>query len=173
MNKNALVIALCGTVAIAAVLYWAWFGTAQEAGPGPDQGNEAAQQLILADPRTKDVLLEEEVRPGDLLELSWVHSVEKTPWLETLEVTDDGRLKLIETKFKSFGAGVPHESEGKVETRDGYVVMSELDQLFEQYSWYHSQDADFRLKINDRILVDPEDIPHHQAVEMFVEHPTK
>lgn len=131
----------------------------------PQQGH----MLVVREQRTHNEFLRLNVNIGDHIELSWIHSVEKTPWLEILEVTQDKQLVLRETRFQSFGAGVPYSSEGDVYVENGYTVMTGLDQIFQRYQWIHSQEAKFRLKLNGKQIMEPEKIPHHLAVEMFVE----
>lgn len=64
------------------------------------------------------------------LTLQWIHSVEKEAWQERYQ-PQNNQLLLIETAFKTFGAGTP--STGKiVPSTDGWVhyeVMRELPQL--------------------------------------------
>lgn len=66
---------------------------------------------------------------SDHFELSWIHSVEKEEWTETYKQQDD-QILLTETKFKTFGAGVPSES-NKVSLDNGFVKM-EINQQFEE-----------------------------------------
>lgn len=76
-------------------------------------------------------------RTGDLIwvfqpinnefSLQWMHSVELEQWRETFKVTDNGNIKLIESRFKAWGAGVP-ENEGEVFYIDkDWFVMKEFD----------------------------------------------
>lgn len=51
----------------------------------------------------------------------WIHSVEKEEWIEVYEKSGD-ELILTETYFKTFGAGVPSNSEN-TELVNGYVKM--------------------------------------------------
>lgn len=56
---------------------------------------------------------------GGMFTLSWVHSVEKTGWTETYEVTPEG-LKLTEARVQGSGAGMD-PGPGAV-LRDGWWV---------------------------------------------------
>ncbi|MGM8215430.1 DUF1850 domain-containing protein [Bacillaceae bacterium W0354] len=53
--------------------------------------------------------------------ISWVHSVEKEKWYEKY-TKKNGVLLLTETRFKTFGAGVPANGE-IISTQQGYVQM--------------------------------------------------
>lgn len=56
-----------------------------------------------------------------------MHSVELEQWRETFQITDLGKVELIETRFKAWGAGVP-ENEGHVFYEDGeWFVMQGFD----------------------------------------------
>lgn len=54
-------------------------------------------------------------------EIGWIHSVEKEPWFEKYKLRNDD-LYLVETRFKTFGAGVPSTGE-IIPSNDGYVHM--------------------------------------------------
>ncbi|MEW9033877.1 MAG: DUF1850 domain-containing protein, partial [Planifilum fimeticola] len=63
------------------------------------------------------------------IRLSWIHSVERTPWVEEYRIRGT-KLILTEARVKSFGAGVDVEApESKVE--GGWVVMREMDREFD------------------------------------------
>lgn len=64
--------------------------------------------------------------------LSWIHSVDKTPWIEYYERIDHGFL-LTTTKFKTFGAGVPHE--GRVLESDDAMIHYQINQLMPEINW--------------------------------------
>jgi hypothetical protein len=125
--------------------------------------------LIIKDQETNTEYIRLQVQAGDQLEFAWIHSVELTPWIEVLEVTRDERLKLIETRFQSYGAGVPHATEGNALVKDGYTIMTELEQFFTSYRWIHSHNAQFTLSRNGKNVFLADELPHHQLLEMFIE----
>ncbi|MFD1334096.1 DUF1850 domain-containing protein [Oceanobacillus iheyensis] len=53
--------------------------------------------------------------------LKWIHSVEKEEWVEEYEIKQN-KLTLVETYFKTFGAGVPTQGE-IIPSSDGYIHM--------------------------------------------------
>lgn len=75
---------------------------------------------------------------------------------------------LTETRFQSFGAGVPN-NKGKVSFKDGFVVMEDLNEKKDAYYWIHSQLAELTVYKNGKKLLLPGDVPHHHKVEMFIE----
>lgn len=53
--------------------------------------------------------------PGDVFDLSWKHSVERTEWRETYTVGPGGAIFLTASAFASAGAGMPDRlAEGEV-----------------------------------------------------------
>ncbi|EMR07744.1 hypothetical protein C772_00072 [Bhargavaea cecembensis DSE10] len=106
--------------------------------------------------------------PADRFEVGWIHSVEKEPWFETYEVRD-GKLYLTETRFKTFGAGVPSDGE-IIPSDDGFVHMA-LEQEIGELTI--STSANVRTTLytekGDRPLYDPGGerwtvrITHHQV----------
>lgn len=61
---------------------------------------------------------------SDTFELHWIHSIENEEWFEIYEIQDNQML-LTKTYFKTFGAGVPAQSEEPVEiTDDGFVGLT-------------------------------------------------
>ena len=103
---------------------------------------------------------------SDHFVLSWIHSVEKEEWVETYK-QKNGQLLLTETRFKTFGAGVPSQSKD-VSIEDGYVKM-QINQLFKELNLTVSSN------VKTTILVEEEEIPLYEytddysAVHIFIE----
>lgn len=70
---------------------------------------------------------------AETFELHWIHSVEHEEWYEIYEV-HEGDLLLTKTYFKTFGAGVPTDSEEPPKiTDDGFVEFTVNDTYSELY----------------------------------------
>lgn len=152
--RNTIKIALVvGLVALATLIFNIW----------------GDYDLVIRDQETNKEYIRLKVQVGDQLELAWIHSVELTPWIEVLEIVEDEHLMLIETRFQSYGAGVPYETEGNFLVRDGYTIMTDIDQLFSSYRWVHSHNAQFTLTKNGKYVFLADELPHHQRMEMFIE----
>lgn len=68
-----------------------------------------------------------EERRGLQLEISFIHSVQKTQVIEELEFDGDDFV-LRRTKYKSQGVGLPFlESDGTFREEDGYFVMDDMN----------------------------------------------
>lgn len=129
-------------------------------------------QLVIKEQRSTVVYLNVEVESGDKIEVSWIHSVELTPWIEVYEVSDQRgqmELKLIETRFQSFGAGTPDSLVGTLTIEDGYIVINDLEEYIERFQWIHSHDAQYELKLNGITIMETKQLPHHIPIEFFIE----
>lgn len=105
-----------------------------------------------------------EAGPGDGVRLSWTHSVEKTPWVESYEISD-GELALREVRIKSFGAGVDQIAP-KVENVDGWVVMSGYERSFPELHFFQSRDVERKLLVSGREVDLDGRIPQYAPVEV-------
>ncbi|MCC5912324.1 MAG: DUF1850 domain-containing protein [Clostridiaceae bacterium] len=152
-------IAITAIALMILLVYYQYFHTA----------TELRYMLTIIEEKTTEDFVAIEVNVGDIVEFHWIHSVEHIPWIETFMIDDEGKFMLIETKFKGFGAGVPHEKEGKVKVEDGYVIMTELEERFEAYTWIHSHSATEKITLNGMNIVKAKDLPHHGFVKMKVQ----
>ncbi len=125
--------------------------------------------LIIQEQRTNQEFKVFSVGKDDIIEVHWIHSVELTPWIEVYQTTENLQLALIETKFQSYGAGVPNQLEGTVSYRDGFTILSNLNQTIEKFQWMHSHDAEFKIIINGETVIYPRDLPHHTPMQFYVE----
>ncbi len=69
-------------------------------------------------------------------QLSWVHSVEKQPWQEWYQREGQGFL-LSQTRFKSFGAGVPDT--GKIEFTPDHWLLQNSNITLKEINWVISK----------------------------------
>lgn len=128
----------------------------------------SSMKIVILDQETGKEYVHQSIDVNDELIIEWVHSVEKTLWQEKIKITEDGEIMLIETSFESYGSGVPYEKDGTVKIKDGYVILSDLNEVKDNYRWIHSQHANVTIYKNKEILLSPNDIPHHHKVELIV-----
>lgn len=106
------------------------------------------------------------VKEDAQIRLSWIHSVERTPWVEQYRIRGT-KLILTEVRVKSFGAGVDVEApESKVE--GGWVVMRKMDREFDVLHFVYSRRAGHQLHLGDRDLDLKSRVPHHAPVEVRI-----
>ncbi|MGO4889578.1 DUF1850 domain-containing protein [Anaerobacillus sp. MEB173] len=129
----------------------------------------STQELVIREQHNHKEYFRMAVSEGDELTMSWIHSVEKTPWLEVYEVTSDNKLRLKETRFQSYGAGVPEHIDGDLKVVDGYTVITGIDTDFPNLQWLHSQKANFTFYLNDELIFEGIDLPHHIPMEIRIE----
>jgi hypothetical protein len=111
--------------------------------------------------------IEMPVKAGDVIIYHWIHSFEHIPWKEYFRVEKDGSLALYRIEVAGFGAGIP-ENKGEVTIEDGMVVMQNFEERFESIHWIHSQTALSFISVNDEVIINGFDLPHHQPLHLEV-----
>lgn len=124
--------------------------------------------LVLRDQQTGKVLASIPVEEREQLTYRWIHSAEFIPWIEEFTIQKDGSFHLDTIKVAGFGAGIP-ENKGVTSVKDGMVVMEQLDQVFGEIRWIHSQTALTSITVGETIFITGEDVPHHIPVELTIE----
>lgn len=132
-------------------------------------GQNDSFMVVISEQKTGQVLYENAVKKNDQIEFHWMHSVENSPWEEIFTVENDGKLKLREMRFRTFGAGMPYFEEGEQKTENGFMIMSGMDKTFDSYDWIHSQSATIKIVVEGEILLRGEDVEHHIPLRMKVE----
>ncbi len=86
-----------------------------------------------------DSIILSRVLPDKKFQICYIHSVEKIPVYEFFEIMPDGNVRLYETRFQSYGAGISNQEDGFIydgtffkvllnrEFREFYLYVSSLD----------------------------------------------
>jgi len=83
------------------------------------------------------VIFSRKVSPGEGFEFSYIHSVDKTPVTGYFLVTSGKKIKPVETRFESYGPGLP--SVEKDVTFEGGKIKVKTDALeMEHFSFFVS-----------------------------------
>ena len=101
--------------------------------------------------KTNEYLSEWKVKDGKTFTIEYIHSVEKSPVTEKYRVKKD-KIILLETTFKSFGAGLPATTIYKFELiEDGFRIY-DINKEHETVI-YRTGDviADHELQINGKV----------------------
>lgn len=80
-------------------------------------------------------------------ELSWIHSIEKEEWAERYIINKDA-FNLIESRFKTFGAGVPNDG-NIIKNEDGFIAFK-TDMEFKSINWIISNNVKSTLKFQNK-----------------------
>jgi hypothetical protein len=99
--------------------------------------------------------------PGDVFTFAYIHSIENIPVEGVFTVEDDGLLRVVETRFPSYGAGLPLEVFAK--TEDGKWMKSQGGQRLPEFSFYIMPINRSSLRMGDKTLdlnrlIEPGDI---------------
>jgi hypothetical protein len=90
------------------------------------RGKKGSQHLLLR-----------KVSPGDRFEFRYIHSVDKTPVSGVFLITPRRTLKPVETRFLSYGPGLP-STEGKMPPGGGEIVAKTEAEEIKQFSFFVS-----------------------------------
>ncbi|SDI47596.1 DUF1850 domain-containing protein [Natribacillus halophilus] len=148
---------IIGTLTLVILIFAFWYFLPQQT------------YLTFSSQRTDEVVLQKPVEAGDEVEIGWIHSVEHTPWIETFRINEEDHLILTETRFKSYGAGTPEDTDGTLRVEDGFMIITDLHETFEAYHWFHSYNVDYTISINDRTTIETTALPDQTPMEMKVE----
>ena len=89
-----------------------------------------------------------EERKGLPLEISFIHSVQKTQVIEELEFDGDNFV-LRRTKYKSQGVGLPFlESDGNFREEDGYFILDDMNRPIKNLSLRTGVGTNMTVKID-------------------------
>lgn len=98
--------------------------------------------------------------------MTWMHSVDKTPWWEYYRAVENG-LILDSTDLALMGAGTPFNAP-KTELVGDMIRLSGLDEHFSAVRWIHSHRVHHRIYLDDELLLPTRAIGHHVHAEMTV-----
>ncbi len=104
-----------------------------------------------------------------MLTYGWIHSFEHIPWSEQYYIEDNNKLLLKKITVAGYGAGIPNNKGKLTKIENGMIIMDEIDEEFEEINWIHSQTAMDYIMLNDKIILDGEDLPQHKALNLKIE----
>ncbi|UMZ73699.1 DUF1850 domain-containing protein [Natranaerofaba carboxydovora] len=126
-------------------------------------------KVILKNVETGEILFSNEVELEDQLKFTWIHSIDKLPWMEYFEVTDNQELKLNKVVIQDFGAGVPHNLGNNYEIRDGKILFTEINKAYQKYEWLSSQIALEKVELNGNTIITKEKSKDFQRLKLFLQ----
>ncbi|MCG5102272.1 DUF1850 domain-containing protein [Oceanobacillus alkalisoli] len=93
--------------------------------------------------------------------LGWIHSIEKEEWFERYK-REKQKIILVETYFKTFGAGTPYEAE-ETTTENGFIHM-EMDIAHEELNITVSENVNLTIYAENREIPLHHDFDDHERV---------
>lgn len=108
------------------------------------------QTLEVRSRRTDRVIFRAEATSGDVFTFAYIHSIEKVPVEGVFAVEDDGALRVVETRFPSYGAGLPVQAAGRSE--DGRWMVAPGGERLTEFSFIISAINQASLRIGARTL---------------------
>ncbi|MGV8146965.1 MAG: DUF1850 domain-containing protein [Alkaliphilus sp.] len=108
--------------------------------------------LMLVNVNSQEVIRVYQVTPKDSFNMQWIHSVELEPWIEYFSVDDELNVVLNATKFKAFGAGVPHSAGKKTTIENGFIMFSDINKTMPYIIYVISNASRHTFSFNDSTL---------------------
>lgn len=139
--------------------------------PNCVQAKSSSLILSVSHGRTGDIFYSIPVKPGAVIRLSWIHSVELTPWEEYYQVTPAGKIILRKTRFQSYGAGMP-EYGGIFRKEREWIIHEQINKEIPAISWIHSKSAKFKIDVNGTVFLKPDSLPHHEPLKLTITNET-
>lgn len=119
------------------------------------------QTLEVRSRQTGRVIFRAKAMPGDVFTFAYIHSIEKTPVEGVFAVEDDGALRVVETRFPSYGAGLPVQAAGNRE--HGQWMVAPGGERLAEFSFFISPINQASLRMGTKTLdlthrLDPGDV---------------
>jgi hypothetical protein len=108
------------------------------------------QTLEVRSRKTGNAVFRKTTGGGDVFTFAYIHSIENIPVEGVFAVEDDGLLRVVETRFPSYGAGLPFQVTGKSD--DGKWMVAPGGQRLPEFSFYISPINRSSLRMGDKTL---------------------
>lgn len=92
------------------------------------------RRLCLVDPIKDEIVKSFPIETGEAFTVRFIHSVERSPWIERFEVREGDEIYLMETVTFSFGAGLPTYSENFSFEEEG-MTITDINEKMERLSY--------------------------------------
>lgn len=102
------------------------------------------------------------------LKISFIHSVQKTPVEELLEVKPFHKIRLYETKYQSFGVGLPFLEEEGDFYQDGNVYILKMNREFDNLTLRYGVGTKLTLDVDGELLAVYKEMNVGSKIEIFV-----
>lgn len=101
------------------------------------------------------------------LKISYIHSVQKTPVEEYLKIKPFDDIELYETRYQSFGVGLPFlESEGDF-YQDGDFYVMDMEREFNDLALRIGKGTNLTIEVDGEVFPLYKTLPSGARVEIF------
>ena len=135
--------------------------------------NDTIKVLSITNQETNEEYFSVKVKESDTLTYGWTHSFEHIPWTEQYIILDNDKLLLRQITVAGYGAGIPNNKGKVTRVENGSIIMDEINEEFDEINWIHSQTAMNYIKLNDRVIVEGNELPHHTALNLRIDERVK
>ncbi|RQD67427.1 MAG: DUF1850 domain-containing protein [Tindallia sp. MSAO_Bac2] len=118
--------------------------------------------LQASDNKTGVVLYRHSLRLNDEFQVSYTHSVEKTPVVEHYRIMPDKRILLTEMVYQSYGAGLPTDKDYDYEIFEDSFRLYNINKVSSALVYRTDPQT---LDLDMRLIFDDESIPFRQFSE--------
>lgn len=129
-------------------------------------GPTPTRLIIREQPPGRRVFRSVPVDDDSKVAMTWMHSVDKTPWWEYYHIVG-GEFVLGCTELALMGAGTPFNAP-RTEIDGDMVRLCGLDERFPVIRWIHSHRVHHRIYLDEELLLHTRAIDHHVRAEMIV-----
>ena len=105
--------------------------------------------LELSSRSRNEVLWRARAAAGDVFTFVYIHSIEKIPVEGRFAVQADGMLRVVETRFASFGAGLPQAAK---RSPDGKWLVAPGEERLREFTFFISPINQARMRFKECTL---------------------
>jgi hypothetical protein len=124
--------------------------------------------LEIKDGKSGKSLFYERAGTGDIFLFSYIHSVDKTPVEGTFLVEKGGVLRILETRFSSYGPGLPNVA-GKTLRKNGWFITEGGERL-DKFKFFFSPINRPVLKFKDQSIAFGDEKEEGGLLEISIRH---
>ena len=107
---------------------------------------------------------------GDVdLKINYIHSVQKTPVEECLKINKFDKIRLYETRYQSFGVGLPFSEEDGEFHQEGNFFVLKMNRQFKNLFLRVGKETNLTLNVDGDILPVYRTMAIGSRVEIYVE----
>jgi len=125
--------------------------------------------LMIKDVEKDSILFAQSVKPGFEFATLIRHSVQKTPVYEYYRVEEDETLTVTRTELQDLGWGMPSILDHKVEFKDNYMIMNDINRNLSFLPFRVNYIAEPYLIIGDKKINLMEHVEDNQLIHVYIQ----